>query len=614
VHPLTRVRALVVGVCTIGAALAMVATPVNAEPAAPPPSTTSSSSSTTTTSVLPPPSAPSEAPDAPVTATAVNGTEAADDRPLTLTLALAHDEAGLVEHVTGGQPTLTTVELSRRFGASDVTRDAVTGYFAAQSVEVGIDAMGLLATVVTDVARGEAMFSTSVLVPASDPDAIVPAGVPVIPPELEGHVDAVLGFDTVAKASRASARRFATGTEGYSDMNTGTPQGCPEAIASGAFTPNQLRTAYGIEELGDLGLTGEGMRIAVVDFQGWEVADYEAANACFERDAVLPDTHLVAPVTSPLPGGLETTLDLQVIAMTAPGVASIDLFEGGQALADFASLYAAPLDPSRYPDGQLPHVLSSSLGACELAITHDVFAAMESVLTAAAALGVTVLSATGDHGTSGCYEQSVPATWTIASSWYPATSPWVTAVGATNVTLAADNTLLDEVVWNDGVFTPAFAQWGGGGGVSDRVMRPAWQYGPGVDGDRRLVPDIAFFGDLAPGYAIHCDVSGCGAGGWQRVGGTSAATPLFASSLALIMERRIDIGQHGPLGWFNPTLYDIARGHPEVFRDVVVGTNDLFAVGCCTARVGYDPASGWGSANINRLMALLAAVTPRFTG
>lgn len=30
-------------------------------------------------------------------------------------------------------------------------------------------------------------------------------------------------------------------------------------------------------------------------------------------------------------------------------------------------------------------------------------------------------------------------------------------------------------------------------------------------------------------------------------------------------------------------------------RDVTAGTNDLNNVGCCTARPGYDTASGWGS-------------------
>jgi hypothetical protein len=56
-------------------------------------------------------------------------------------------------------------------------------------------------------------------------------------------------------------------------------------------------------------------------------------------------------------------------------------------------------------------------------------------------------------------------------------------------------------------------------------------------------------------------------------------------------------------------VYKLANSdaYNEVFQDVVIGNNDLFNVGCCAARSGYDMASGWGSLNIT---SLVEAVVP----
>ncbi len=560
------------------------------------------------------PPVPAPAEEADPASELVSASEAPPDEVVHLTLSLARDQEGLAGYVRDRAPgasPLTTDELSRRFGASDATRAAVVGYFATEGLEARVDATGLFATVTTDVATAERLFGTDVVVPGDAPEALTTTAPAQVPDALVGHVDAVLGLDTTATADAASA--FALGPSGPSPVNTGTPEGCPEAIASGASTPNQQRRAYGIDALA--AYDGPGVRVAVVDFQGFLLSDYETANQCFGRDTVAPVTQLVDPVTAPLPPALETTLDLQVVAGIVPHLGRLDVFEGGGTLVSFPALYAAPLDPARYPDGVLPDVISSSLGQCEPAWTEEIVELMESVLAAAAAVGVTVVSAAGDHGSSGCWQPGTPVT--AQEVWYPASSHWVTAIGGTNVTFAPDNTIVSETVWNDGVFSPSLAADGGGGGPSRVFARPAFQQGIGVGGDARIVPDLAFLADPYPGYALFCSPGVCAAsGGWAQGGGTSAATPLFASALALIVERREMLGL-GRLGWINPTIYELARTRPDLFRDVVQGTNDLFGVGCCTATVGYDPASGWGSLAIDRLAEVLAPIPvpePTFTG
>ena len=73
-------------------------------------------------------------------------------------------------------------------------------------------------------------------------------------------------------------------------------------------------------------------------------------------------------------------------------------------------------------------------------------------------------------------------------------------------------------------------------------------------------------------------------------GGTSAATPIFASVINRIIEERLNAGK-GPLGFLNPSLY----ANPSMFTDIINGTNpDCNTVGF-TAVPGWDPLSGLGT-------------------
>ena len=130
-----------------------------------------------------------------------------------------------------------------------------------------------------------------------------------------------------------------------------------------------------------------------------------------------------------------------------------------------------------------------------------------------------------------------------------------------------------------------------------------------------MVPDVAMLADTSPGYAIYCTAKGdCQdappAGPWGEFGGTSAGTPLLAGGLAVIDEALRKNGRQD-IGLANPLFYKIAGSPsgPQVFKDVVTGNNDLFAVvtngaktvGCCTAGPGFDAASGLGGVILSNL-------------
>ena len=78
--------------------------------------------------------------------------------------------------------------------------------------------------------------------------------------------------------------------------------------------------------------------------------------------------------------------------------------------------------------------------------------------------------------------------------------------------------------------------------------------------------------------------------------GTSCATPIFASTVALINDQLIAAGK-SPLGFINPLLY----AHPSAFRDITTGSNP----GCNTsgfpATSGWDPVTGLGSPKFGAL-------------
>jgi kumamolisin len=474
--------------------------------------------------------------------------------------------------------------------------------------------------------------------------AVTPAVPPTaLAPGLAGRIDRVYGAVGLYDATTggilggtapsppkprstppAGAPRPATGgpADGGTPWRTGTPtDACPDAAAIEAFgqpvglSPTQVRTAYGIDALWAAGGPGAGARIAVASVGFHDPADLDAYRACFGLEGTPVTDHVVGTV---LPGvNLETTIDLQRVVSVAPRAARIDLFvgydaDGGsyQPTRQLFEMLANPLDAS-LTDGEDPDVVSLSYGYCEgyLSAADPGFAPLrditEQMLTTAAAAGVGVYVASGDYGASGCLDAFPPLEDTEPSVWWPSSAAWVTSVGGTNLTLAPDNAIVTTGGWNDVRYGEPWASaclgCAGGGGYSAATPRPWFQAGaPGAPGGAtRLVPDVAAFADLYPGY-LHYQ-----GGAWSYVGGTSAAAPITAAAFAL--QAAIARAEGRPaVGFVNPMLYDLARaGDPAgIVRDILEGTNDAYGPGY-EAGPGYDLVTGLGSPRHDRVLALL---------
>ncbi len=555
---------------------------------------------------------------------------------LQLVLPLKADEAGLERLATAvstvGSPQYGQYEslatLARRFGASTAARGRVLAYLRdAGATGIKVDATGLFADASMSVSSAQRLFGTSLAQfhSARAGSYVAPTGASRVPAQLQGAVTGVVGLDTRpvfgARQTMVAHGSFHNDISGY-PTRTGTPFGCPEATGAdggGAqgFTPNQYLTAYGYGPLQAAKFQGQGERVALIEIDGFKYPDLRSFAACYRLPIPAIDAYGVGIAKKLAPGG-ESTLDLEVLDAAAPRLKEVDVYESGSRAADVLRSLTAPLQNP----GKTPEVISASLGTCEPALLESIgFAgvrAAEGALATAAAAGISVLASSGDEGSTACIGRQAPID-TLADS-YPASSPFVTGVGGTNVTLDANNEIVSQMVWNDGPDDLA----AGGGGRSGLFSRPSYQKGF-VTINRRIVPDVSLLADVLPGYEIYCSAKGdCLGGGrnnpWVAVGGTSAAAPLFAGGLAVIDQVLRARGRQ-QLGLANSLLYKVARADPTsgVFSDVTIGSNDLSpflssthqSLGCCSAGPGFDYASGLGSPNLTALAGLATLLQPR---
>lgn len=562
---------------------------------------------------------------------AVRIADAPDDVALRMALGLHRDEAGLsaaaLRVTNPASPDyrawLTPAEVTAEFGAPQGDVELLLRSLEASGVAAEVNSIGSHIIVHASVRQAENLFGVTWGVYQSPmfPPSSFPDGELKLPEGWRELVREIFGLSGSAEGTAATTSlRAAAAANGATPWRTGTAEGCPEALAlsttggqPSGFMPNQFRTAYGIDELHAAGLQGQGARIAVLEYQGYLPSDVDVYSDCFG----LPRLNQVIHGENSEIGGAEAILDLQIIAAVAPRAERVDVFIFDSLHSTYTEQFSALIDPGRM-GGKLPHVISWSYGFCELVIsiqgkfTDNNGAAH--VVTAAAAMGVGIYVASGDSGSSSC-TSSDPLIVSAYVPW-PASLPFVVAIGGTGITLNQDNTIQSEGVWNDRYYevgSEFYRYMAGGGGESTLYQRPSWQHGPGISpGDARLVPDAALFGDSSPGYAIYCTPGHCQDGeGWFAVGGTSAATPLFAGAMALIAQEAAETIQPTP-GFVAPALYEIGRNPAlsiEVFNDITVGSNDLYGfhigltpgVECCVATEGFDMASGLGSVNFPAL-------------
>jgi len=488
------------------------------------------------------------------------------------------------------KPGISRSELERGFGARDEDIAKVRETLGRYGLEVeGSSALARSVRVSGSAAQMEKAFHAGLGIYRSDRDGEFRGreGSLEIPADLEGIVTGVFGLDQ---------RRVARRGRGVTSASSSVAQ----VVGLG---PSELEERYAFPVS-----SAAGQTVAIAEFGGAYFSS-DLSEFCEQHGLSVPQVTVVnAGEQPPTPAevqGLpqeqreevedisgEVMMDIEIVAGLCQG-AEILVFFSTWDEKGWIDLLNAVIEGKSGDTS----VLSISWGAAEDSPDWSK-AALEEIdqrLQAAAHLGITVCAASGDDGSGDQLEDG------RAHVNFPSTSPFVLSVGGTMI--EGDQ----EVVWWEQPGTRKGHGGATGGGVSVIFQRPSWQtvqvqslnHGS-IDG--RVVPDIAALAG-PPFY----DLVILGQRGGN--GGTSAATPLWASLITRIAaagkptQKPVFMApllyadapqQAQPVGELGCT--DIVRGENRSEPEPGQGYQ---------ATPGFDAVSGWGVPNGQRLITAL---------
>jgi kumamolisin len=393
-------------------------------------------------------------------------------------------------------------------------------------------------------------------------------GALTIPANLESIVEGVFGLDNRPQA------------KAHFRLRKRNPASAAQAAAAVSYSPLQVAKAYDFPS--GSSATGAGQCIGVIELGGgYNSADLDSffknlGITTPKITAVSVDGGTNSPTNDPSGPDGEVELDIEVAGAIAPAAQIAAYFapntDQGFIDAVTTAVHDATLKPS---------VVSISWGGPESSWTEQSRNALNSACQDASTMGVTVLAASGDDGSS---DGSTDGSPTVD---FPAASPYVVACGGTKLTISG-SAIGSEQAWNE----LSADEGATGGGVSELFALPNYQQGANVPQAPngfvgRGVPDVAGDADPETGYNVVVD------GQQTVIGGTSAVAPLWAGLLALINQ---SLGTN--VGYINPLLY---TGKVEpAFHDITSGSNGNYSAG-----PGWDACTGLGSPDGAALLTAL---------
>ena len=481
---------------------------------------------------------------------------------------------------------LTPDEFGRRFGPPDAEIEKLTAWLASRGFEIAAPPAQRTSLAVRGTARAvNESFGVSMR------DRIDDLGRPYHAPDREPQVPS-----TVREMVNVVASLNTRGQE---------PASVPalQAVPGGFLRPADVARAFDIEELHAEGLLGQGQAVGIVSFDTYHDSDivaFDRAMRTAERAGAEPPpvrrVRLPGAVTVPGDGSGEVNLDIDVVKTIAPAAEIIN-YEGPN----------GPFGPiiREIVSRQEVDIVSISWGLCERKMDATERISDDAEFAAAAAVGISIFVASGDHGAHDCRFWPLPRTdqqyRDLGLSVTAPGSKDVILVGGTYLSTNEDGSYLEETGWED-----PLTGWATGGGVSDVYQRPIWQVGPGVDNEfstgGRQMPDVAGPADSDSGWLVVYTPPGETEASGSVSGGTSASAPFWAASMLLARQLAEQEGVAAPgfgtLGTLGPLLYELANDAQPgtLFNDVVRGGN-LYR----NATTGWDYATGLGSPRVGPL-------------
>lgn len=429
----------------------------------------------------------------------------------------------------------------------------------------------LIVNVTGSIAQVEAAFGVTIN-HYRHQGAIVHANAqdPQIPVHLASFISSIQGLEELSQLTpRLHAVPHAT--------HAG-PNGLAPRLQLGSttlFGPKDLHAAYNFTPLFNAGSTGLGQKVAIATAYTFQLSDINS----FEQISGIPQSprsrfQWYFPTGRTQQLGDETTLDVEWASAMAPKTLIQGVIGKNAQLSTFTTVY-------NFIVTQLAstHAVSTSWGLCETQMPSAVVTSDANIFKQGAAQGQSWFAASGDAGADDCRNGG-----TTPEVDFPASSPYITGVGGTNLTTPFDSTGTatgygSETAWS-----------GSGGGQSLLFSKPAYQAGTTPPDGVRDVPDVSLEAGPSPGNLLVLN------GALYRAYGTSVAAPQWAGLLAIINQIKGGAG----LGNANPRLYSLGVAG-NGFHDVTSGTNTNGSTVGFSATVGYDQVTGWGAYNAYQL-------------
>ncbi|MGC8631935.1 MAG: S53 family peptidase [Thermoprotei archaeon] len=431
--------------------------------------------------------------------------------------------------------------------------------------------------------------------------------------------------------------------------------GFPYPEGSPPYTPSQVANYYGFDQIWREGYSGQGETIVIVDAFGSPTIYLDTA--VFDSVFDLPPISLNV---IKMPGqssssaldregwAMETSLDVEWAHAMAPK-AKIVLIEASS--DSLSALYQAVEFAVKQRVGQVismswglpePYELEAT-GPGSIQTFHQLFkqAALE---------GITLVASSGDDGANNSLG--------FPNVNYPASDPYVLAVGGTNLTLSTSQygtqayggatiSTTAEYLWNDS-----------GGGQSEYFKEPSWQSNAdlvlttaqgAIKPVNRTVPDVSYVAaspygpsgwgglwifdstplieqiETAPGQITTYVIAGwygvggtsCGAPGWSALVADSASGALssanswasFAESSSSGFGATLQISTGGSpaqtgLGLIAPRIYAASASYTAYFNPVSY-YNGYNNNGYYYYSSRWDAVTGWGSPKAEEITSLL---------
>jgi len=426
------------------------------------------------------------------------------------------------------------------------------------------------------------------------------------PQEIAHHIDMVTGLSAFPIPH---LRNHARATPSNDD-----PMVVPQTI--------HLIYQIPVEKPANATTTSQG--VIEFDGQNFAPADLTAfGSATSTKVGNLPSNHIIGP-NDPTGPQTEATLDIEAMGTANDEAAQWFWLEQG-------SNWLYSFSTHMFNTKDVPQVNSISYGWWEgdqcsvagdecqnLGVDSTVFVQRVNAEFLKIGLrGISLISASGDSGANGRTDGD--CTVPQLRPAYPASSPYITSVGATQLNHASSN--LPNAPPICASYGPCassgtevavsydIAQFTSGGGFSNIAAMPSYQktaVNAYLTSQAAKLPPASYFNKTGRGLP---DVAAVGhnilivqQGSTFPVGGTSASAPIFAAMMSLLTQ--VAVAKTGkPLGFLNPLLYKMYAADPSIFHDVTVGDNACTENGCSSSckgfycAAGWDPVTGLGSLN-----------------